>query len=119
MNNPIRAEAESIVETYNEAKEDHAPPLSWFGMTSLRDGDEVSEGFVFDVDGYLDRDGWDAVRWHNRAIESVEARDEVDGDYDILSASLSVIIARQGEPIPEGERCSPDEIDAPEVDGDE
>ena len=88
---PIKAEAESIVETFNDAKPDHAPKLSWFGMTALRYGDEVREAFVFDSGEYLDPDGWAALREQGREIEYVETYEKCDG-----TPQVSIVVAVEG-----------------------
>jgi hypothetical protein len=74
------AEAESIVAAYNNATPEHAPELSWFGMTAIRDGDEaaVREGFVFDTHAYVDQDGLWRLRQDGRHIEHIEAENASD-----------------------------------------
>ena len=88
---PIKAEAESVVETFNDAKPDHAPKLSWFGMTALRNDDEVREGFVLDTGEYLDPDGWAALREQGREIEYVETYEKCDG-----TPQVSIVLAVEG-----------------------
>lgn len=81
---PIRSEAEQIVAAFNDAAPEYAPELTWYGMTTLRDGDEVSEGFVFDTHEYIDRDGLAALQEQGRRVEYVETRWE-DGEDRPLS----------------------------------
>ena len=90
--NAIEREAESIVAAYNNITPSHAPELSWFGMTAIRDGDAdaIQEGFVFDVNGYVDQDGLWRLRQDGREIEYIEAGDS-DGDEPRISLVYAVL----------------------------
>jgi hypothetical protein len=98
MSVDTEAEAESIVAAYNNATREHAPELSWFGMTAIRDGDAepVREGFVFDTHGYVDQDGLWRLRQDGRQIEYVEAENATDERDD---PRISIVLATLGREV--------------------
>lgn len=72
MTNELDAEARKLVAIFNEYAPDYAPDLEWFGMTTGGVfGDE--QHFVFEATQYIDEEGLDALRVHDREVEYIEA----------------------------------------------
>lgn len=75
----LEREAESLVETFNDAAADYSPELEWFAMSFDRD---KGQAFVLEAEKYIDRDGLAALREAGRAIRYIEAY-EFEGDVGV------------------------------------
>lgn len=82
---PLEAEAASIVELFNDAKADYAPELEWFAMRS--DPDTGQEYFALEAERYLDSEGIQTLREHERYIKSVAAGGI---DEDVVTIEIAV-----------------------------
>lgn len=65
----LEAEAEDIVETFNDAASDYSPDLEWFGMSVDVTGEQ---SFVFEATDYICSDGLAALREDGRVINYIE-----------------------------------------------
>jgi hypothetical protein len=67
----LEAEAESLVEIFNDATPDYAPDLEWFAMSS--DPETESEAFVLEAEYYIAPGGLEALRDVGRMVAYIEA----------------------------------------------
>ncbi|WP_117364975.1 hypothetical protein [Natrarchaeobaculum sulfurireducens] len=65
------AEAEALVELFNEAAADHSPDLEWFAMGLVHES--MEKCFVLEAQEYIDPDGLDALRDAGRTVRYIEA----------------------------------------------
>lgn len=67
----LEAEAQALVETFNDANPDYGPELEWFAMST--DSDTGDQSFVFEASRYIDPDGLSALRESGRHVRYIEA----------------------------------------------
>ena len=67
----LEAEAEALVELFNDAAADHSPKLDWFAMGLNHE--TMDESFVLEAERYIDSDGLTALRDAGRTVEYIEA----------------------------------------------
>lgn len=80
----LEAEAESLVELFNDAADDASPELEWFAMHA--DYDNHDRHFVLQAPEYIDRAGLAALRDAGRTVGYIEGylfEDEVYVQIDI------------------------------------
>jgi hypothetical protein len=76
----LEAEAQALVDRFNDAKPSYSPELEWFGMSFDRDTGEQS--FVFEAADYIDEDGLAAMRACDRTVQYIEAYD-FEGEVNV------------------------------------
>lgn len=90
----LEAEAEALVELFNEATADYSPELDWFAMSL--DHDTMEESFVFEAEGYIDGDGLEALRDSGRTVGYIQGYQKPPEDEVYCQINVPV----QGE-VPE------------------
>ena len=67
----LEAEAEALVELFNDAAPDYSPELEWFAMG--QNHETMEESFVLEAKRYIDADGLAALRDAGRTVGYIEA----------------------------------------------
>jgi hypothetical protein len=76
----LEAEAQALVDRFNDAKSPFSPELEWFSMSY--DHETGGQSFVFEAAEYIDRGGLSAIRECGRTVHYIEAH-EYESDVKV------------------------------------